>query len=334
MITYDHKSGRIHPRDLGRVASHYYITHRSMAVYQQDLRADASDIDILRVFSLSDEFRLIPVRAEERVELQRLLERVPVPMRESADSPQAKINVLLQAYIANLGLSGFALVSDMVYVTQSAGRIFRALFELCLRRKWARAAHRVLNWCKQVERRMWLTMTPLRQFAKLTDEKQTARALPKLIRSVERKPFPWSRYIDLSAQELGELLNDPTSGREMHKLVHQVPRLDISAHVQPLTRSLLRFELRITPDFRWKDRVHGAAEQFWIWVEDADGEAILHSEMFVLKKLYVGQEHVTEFTCTLTEPLPPQYFVCVTSDRWIGSETRLAVSFKYLSLPD
>ncbi|KAJ1958217.1 Pre-mRNA splicing [Linderina pennispora] len=326
MVQYDHKTGRLASTDLGRVASHYYISHRSMAVYQQDLRADASDIDILRVFSLSDEFRLIPVRAEERVELQRLLERVPVPMRESADSPQAKINVLLQAHIASLGLTGFALVSDMVYVTQSAGRIFRALFELCLRRGWARAAHRVLGWCKQVERRMWLTMTPLRQFG---------RACPTdLVRSVERKPFPWARYVDLSAQELGELVGSPKAGRLLHGLVHLVPRLEVSAHVQPLTRSLLRFELRLTPDFRWQDAVHGAAEQFWIWVEDADGERMLHSELFVLKKLYVGQEHVTEFTCALTEPLPPQYFVCVTSDRWIGAETRLAVSFKYLSLPD
>ncbi|KAI8321181.1 Sec63-domain-containing protein [Martensiomyces pterosporus] len=326
MVRYDRKTGRLQPTELGRVASHYYISHRSMAVYQQDLRADASDIDILRVFSLSDEFRLIPVRAEERVELQRLLERVPIPMRESADSPSAKINVLLQAYIAQLSLTGFALVSDMVYVTQSAGRIFRALFELCLRRGWARAAYRTLNWCKQVERRMWLTMSPLRQFGKACPQ--------ELLRSVERKPFPWSRYIDLNPQELGELVGSPKAGRLLHRLVHLVPRLEINAHVQPLTRSLLRFELHLTPDFQWEDAVHGAAEQFWIWIEDADGETILHSELFVLKRMYVGEEHITEFTCSLSEPLPPHYFVCVVSDRWIGAETRLAVSFKHLSLPD
>ncbi|KAJ1995334.1 Pre-mRNA splicing [Coemansia sp. RSA 1358] len=326
MVRYDRKTGKLQPTELGRVASHYYISHRSMAVYQQDLRADASDIDILRVFSLSDEFRLIPVRIEERVELQRLLERVPIPMRETADSTSAKINVLLQAYIAQLGLSGFALVSDMVYVTQSAGRIFRALFELCLRRGWARAAHRTLDWCKQVERRMWLAMSPLRQFG---------RDCPTdLLRSVERKPFPWSRYLDLNEQELGELVGSPKAGRVLYRLVHLVPRLEVSAHVQPLTRSLLRFELRLTPDFQWNDAVHGAAEQFWIWVEDADGEVLLHSEIFVLKRMYVSEEHMTEFTCALTEPLPPQYFVCISSDRWIGSETRVAVSFKHLRLPD
>lgn len=326
MVRYDRRAGRLQPTELGRVASHFYISHRSMAIYQQDLRADASDIDILRVFSLSDEFRLIPVRIEERVELNRLLERVPIPMRETSDNPAAKINVLLQAYVAQLGLTGFALVSDMVYVTQSAGRIFRALFELCLRRGWARAAQRALGWCKQVEQRMWLAMSPLRQFGR--------DCPPDLLRAVERKPLPWARYLDLNEHELGELVGSAKAGKVLYRLVHLVPRLEAAAHVQPLTRSLLRVELRLTPDFQWNDSVHGAAEQFWVWVEDADGEHLLHSELFVLKRTYAREEHVVEFTCGLNEPLPPQYFVCVASDRWIGAETRLAVSFRHLQLPD
>jgi pre-mRNA-splicing helicase BRR2 len=34
------------------------------------------------------------------------------------------------------------------------------------------------------------------------------------------------------------------------------------------------------------------------------------------------------------EPLPPQYFIRVVSDRWIGSETILPVSFRHLILPE
>jgi pre-mRNA-splicing helicase BRR2 len=64
---------------------------------------------------------------------------VPIPVKESVDEPAAKINVLLQAYISQLKLDGaivfccttisvfthllgFALVADMVFVQQSAGR--------------------------------------------------------------------------------------------------------------------------------------------------------------------------------------------------------------------
>lgn len=34
------------------------------------------------------------------------------------------------------------------------------------------------------------------------------------------------------------------------------------------------------------------------------------------------------------EPLPPLYFVRVVSDRWLGSETVLPVSFRHLVLPE
>ena len=43
----------------------------------------------------------------------------------------------MQACFSQLKLEGLALTSDMVYVTQSAGRIMRCLFEICLRRGWA-----------------------------------------------------------------------------------------------------------------------------------------------------------------------------------------------------
>lgn len=47
-----------------------------------------------------------------------LLDRVPIPIKESIEEPSAKVNVLLQAFISHLKLEGFALVSDMVYITQ------------------------------------------------------------------------------------------------------------------------------------------------------------------------------------------------------------------------
>ncbi len=82
-----------------------------------------------------------------------MLERVPIPVKESMEEGSAKVNVLLQAYISQLKLDGFALVSDMVYITQSASRIFRALFEIVLRKGWAALAEKVpfvrctIHWC-------------------------------------------------------------------------------------------------------------------------------------------------------------------------------------------
>jgi pre-mRNA-splicing helicase BRR2 len=44
------------------------------------------------------------VREEEKLELVKLISRVPIPVKEGVEEPSAKINVLLQAYISRLKL--------------------------------------------------------------------------------------------------------------------------------------------------------------------------------------------------------------------------------------
>ena len=40
----------------------------------------------------------------------------------------------MQAYISGLKLEGLALMADLVYISQSASRLMRCLFEICLHR--------------------------------------------------------------------------------------------------------------------------------------------------------------------------------------------------------
>ena len=70
----------------------------------------------------------------------------------------------------------------MVYVTQSAGRLMRCLFEICLKRGWAGLTDKSLALCKMVGQRMWGSQTPLRQVAvKLNKGSKTV--LPKEVLS-------------------------------------------------------------------------------------------------------------------------------------------------------
>lgn len=325
LIKYDKKTGRFQVTELGRISAHYYVSYTSMSTYNQHLKPTMTLIDLFRVFALSEEFKYIPVREEEKMELQKLMERVPIPVKESIEEPTAKINILLQAYISNLKLEGFALMADLVYITQSAGRILRAIFEVCLKRGWAQLSRKALDLCKMVDKRMWLSMNPLRQFKGVPAD---------VIKKLERKEFPWERYYDLNPPELGELAGLPKAGKLIHKFVHHFPKLDLQAQVLPITRSLLRVDLTITPDFDFDEKVHGGgAEPFWIVVEDVDGETILYHDVFLLKAQYAKDEHTVTFTVPLYEPLPPNYFVSIISDRWMHCETRLPISFKHLILP-
>ena len=86
----------------------------------------------------------------------------------------------------------------------------------------------------------------------------------------------------------------------------------------PLARSTLQVELTVTPDFQWDEKVHGNSEAFWVFVEDVDSEVLLHHEYFLLKKKYAEEEHILNFFVPIFEPLPPQYFIRVVSDKWLG----------------
>ncbi|SMR51251.1 unnamed protein product [Zymoseptoria tritici ST99CH_1E4] len=328
LVKYDKKTGRLQSTDLGRIASHYYITHNSMLTYNMHIQPSVSPIELFRVFALSDEFKYIPVRQDEKLEMAKLLGRVPIPVKETIDEPQCKINVLLQAYVSRLKLEGLALMADLVYVTQSAGRILRAMFEIALKKGWSSVAKDALDLCKMAEKRMWPTMTPLRQFPDCSVD---------IIKKAERMDVPWSSYFDLDPPRMGELLGMPKQGRQVCNLVAKFPRLDIQAQAQPITRSMLRVELTITPKFEWDDSIHGRAESFWIIVEDCDGEDILFHDQFILRKDYAiseMNEHIVGFTVPITEPMPPNYFISVISDRWMHAETKLTLSFQKLVLPE
>ncbi|CAI8601243.1 unnamed protein product [Vicia faba] len=164
LVKYDRKTGYFQATDSGRIASYYYITHGTISTYNEHLKASMGDIELFQLFSLSEEFKYITVRQDEKMELARLLDRVPIPIKESSEDASAKINVLLQSYISQLKLEGLSLTSDMVFISQSAERLLRALFEIVLKHGWAQLAEKALNLCKMVTKRMWSAQTPLRQF--------------------------------------------------------------------------------------------------------------------------------------------------------------------------
>jgi pre-mRNA-splicing helicase BRR2 len=201
----------------------------------------------------------------------------------------------------------------------------RALFEIALKRNWVQVTKLTLDYSNMIASRLWKAESPLRQFPNFP---------PQVARKLERKSdIEWSRYFDLPSQDLGELVGVPKLGKVLHKLVHQFPRLDLSAVVQPITHSLLRVDLTLTADFQIDVKVHGYIQLFHIIVEDVNGAVILHHELFILKSSSSEEEHVVLFFVPVLDPLPPQYFIRVFSDRWLHSKSVLPISFQHLILP-
>ena len=202
----------------------------------------------------------------------------------------------------------------------------RALFEICLCRGWAALARKCLDACNMIEHRMWKSHSPLRQFRGAVNE--------STLRKLERKDISFDRYYDMKPSEIGELVRNAKLGRSLHRLVHCFPKLDIEAHVMPITRSIVKVDVVIIPDFEFLQSRHGFSQLFWIIVEDGDGEEIMHFETFSLRLQLAEDEHSTSFTVRISDPLPAQYFLRVVSDRFLHSECVVPLSFRNLVVPE
>ncbi|SCU90412.1 LADA_0F03884g1_1 [Lachancea dasiensis] len=329
LVVYDSKAGAVRPTELGKIASLFYIKYHSISMYNQMINENLTSIELLRIFSKSDEFKYIPVRQEEKMELQKLLDKAPIPIQESADSPLSKINILLQSYISRTRLDGFALKSDMVYITQSAGRLTRALYELSLKRNLPKIAKMLLNLSKSIEKRMWITNSALRQFKNCPQE---------VIRHTEASFLPWNDYFELtSPREVGEAIRSEKNGKLVYDLLKRFPRLEVNCSVQPLTPSLLHFDLEIMPNWIWDQQIHGISERFILMVEDEMGDKLLYDDSLTVHHRFINKEHFLDFNIFLSpsqqESLPSNFFVSLTSEKWIHSGVKVPVLLEDIRLP-
>ncbi|KAL1916259.1 uncharacterized protein VTP21DRAFT_5876 [Calcarisporiella thermophila] len=327
MIIFDENTGYLTAKDLGRIASNFYISHRSIEIFNSMMRPRMTEADALAMISLSSEFDQIKSRDNEQVELKDLQEGgCFCEIKGGPDSTHGKVNILLQTFISRMQPEDFALVSDSSYVAQNASRIIRALFEIALNRNWGPVTSVLLNMSKSIDKRMWPFEHPLGQFGLPADiiQKLEAHDPPPTIEQMR----------DMTPAELGQLVRHNRMGPTIAKCVDQFPLLALDAQIAPITRNVLRVQLNVVPDFVWNDRIHGSADPWWIWVEDAENTEIYYSEYLVLNKKHLGETQKLSFTIPVTEPLPPQIFVRATSDRWIGAETIIPISFKHLILPE
>jgi antiviral helicase SLH1 len=186
MIIFDERTDSLAPKDIGRIASNFYILNNSIEIFNNMMKANATEADVLVMISLSGEFDNIQIRDSDSMELDRLRReacpcQIPEAKKAAANAPKvkesgpaekdtkggkgakednrtvvtshAKVNILLQAFISKANIEDFALVSDSAYVAQNAGRICRALFQIALNRRWGNLCEVLLTLSKSIEKR-------------------------------------------------------------------------------------------------------------------------------------------------------------------------------------
>lgn len=328
MIIFNETTEELRSKDIGRIASQYYILHTSIQIFNTMMQPFGTEADILKMIAMSGEFDNIQSRDSESKELSRMKENdriVPCDVDGGIDQAQTKTNILLQAFISKAQPEDFALTNDLNYVAQQAGRICRALFMIALNRRWGHECLVLLTLAKSIEKRVWPFQHPLHQF-------ELSR--PILNQLDARESLTIEAMRDMEPAEIGSLVHNHGAGVKIAKILNNFPTVSVEAEIAPLNRDVLRVKLFIYPDFKWNDHVHGTSESYYVWVENSETSEIYHHEFFLLNRRKIHDDHEMNFTIPLSDPLPDQIYVRAVSDRWLGAETVTPVSFQHLIRPD
>ncbi|KAG7233189.1 hypothetical protein INR49_007395 [Caranx melampygus] len=246
MIRFEERTGYFASTDLGRTASHFYIRYNTIETFNESFNSQRTEADILSIVSKAEEFEQLKVRDEELEELDQLLSNYcELPAAGGVENGYGKVNILLQTYIGRGEVDSFSLISDLSYVAQNAARIIRALFEIALRKRWPAMTYRLLTLCKVVDKRLWGFAHPLRQFPSLS---------PVVLNRLEEKKLSVDKLKEMRKDEIGHMLHHVNIGLTVKQCVHQIPSITMEATIQPITRTVLRVRLLVTPDFRWNDQ--------------------------------------------------------------------------------
>lgn len=324
MIIFNENTEELKTKDIGRIASQFYILHTTIEIFNNLMNSQASESDILTMISMSGEFDNIQSRDSEINELSELRNNfAPYPIKSKIE--YAKTNILLQSFISRANIDDFALVNDLNYVAQQSARICRALFMIALNRGWGYQCLILLTLCKSIEKRIWPYQHPLHQFE-----------LPRpVMNQLDTKDnVSIETLMDMTPAEIGSLVHNFAAGKTIHNLLKHFPKINIGSEIAPLNRDVLKIRLYLMPNFIWNDKYHGTSESFWVWVESSETSEIYHHEFFILNRKKLYDDHQLDFTIPLSDPIPTQIYVRVISDRWLGAETVDPISFQHLIRPD
>lgn len=96
MVRYHPPSGSLDPTELGRIASHFYLSVQTVEAFSEQWHERASEADILHTLCSASEFANMKVREEEMEEMEELLAACPLTVKASLSEKEGKASVLTQ----------------------------------------------------------------------------------------------------------------------------------------------------------------------------------------------------------------------------------------------
>ena len=164
----------VSPTALGQIASHYYLSHKTMKIFKKHLAKEYANesvgdfVTLLKVLANAEEFAELPVRHNEDSQNRDLEFQLEHPLNKDInsennqfekfeyDSPHAKTFLLLQAHISRVKELPVAdYVTDTISVLDQAIRVIQAMIDYSILEGYLNLCIGLINLLRSVKQAHW-----------------------------------------------------------------------------------------------------------------------------------------------------------------------------------
>uniref|UniRef100_A0A8C5LGL3 Activating signal cointegrator 1 complex subunit 3 n=1 Tax=Jaculus jaculus TaxID=51337 RepID=A0A8C5LGL3_JACJA len=147
----------IEPLTYGRIASYYYLKHKTVKMFKDRLKPECSPEELLSILSDAEEYTDLPVRHNEDHMNSELAKCLPIESNpHSFDSPHTKAHLLLQAHLSRAMLPCPDYDTDTKTVLDQALRVCQAMLDVAAHQGWLVTALNITNLVQMVIQGRWL----------------------------------------------------------------------------------------------------------------------------------------------------------------------------------
>uniref|UniRef100_A0A5S6QU49 Activating signal cointegrator 1 complex subunit 3 n=1 Tax=Trichuris muris TaxID=70415 RepID=A0A5S6QU49_TRIMR len=159
-VDEDHRT--LFSRTPGRIASYYYLNHKTVKLFLDRLSATCSVMDLLLILTSVSEYDEIPVRHNEELINNDLAKQCVVKFDQSVyDDPHVKTHLLYQAHFLRLTLPCTDYETDLKSVLDQSIRIVQAMFDITAEQGWLATALRTIHLLQMIVQARFVDDPPL-----------------------------------------------------------------------------------------------------------------------------------------------------------------------------
>lgn len=181
-VTQDENAVYYESTFYGQIASYYYLSHKTMLHFQNNLKPSNSIKDLLVVMCNAEEYALFPVRHNEDKINMELVKRLSLKHHGiNFDSPHLKVQILMEMYLSEMDLPNQEYIVDLKSALDQSLRILQAMIDISTNAGWFACSIRVINLMQMIIQGRWISEPCL-----LTIPHMTRPTLSAFTREIKR----------------------------------------------------------------------------------------------------------------------------------------------------